>query len=187
MLDMAKIEAGEMKITLAPVDISDIIVRTVFTFEQRLEDKHIDIRGLDTDRIMVLADVDLIHQVIYNLIDNAVKFVNDGGYIEFSYDVQGDMTYIGVKNSGDGLSKEEVAHVFDRFYKTDKSRSVDKTGVGLGLSIVRSIINMHSGEIIVRSVEGEYCEFQFTLKTAPNRTAQVRARSEKEKGRLPEA
>ena len=187
MLDMAKIEAGEMKITLAPVDISDIIVRTVFTFEQRLEDKHIDIRGLDTDRIMVLADVDLIHQVIYNLIDNAVKFVNDGGYIEFSYDVQGDMTYIGVKNSGDGLSKEEVAHVFDRFYKTDKSRSVEETGVGLGLSIVRSIINMHSGEIIVRSVEGEYCEFQFTLKTAPNRTAQVRARSEKEKGRLPEA
>ena len=78
---------------------------------------------------MVLADVDLIHQVVYNLIDNAVKFVNDGGYIEFSYDVQDDLTYIGVKNSGAGLSKEEVAHVFDRFYKTDKSRSMDKTGV----------------------------------------------------------
>lgn len=141
-----------------------MILRTLFTFEQRVEDKHLDIRGLEADRVMVLADVDLIHQVVYNLIDNAVKFVNEGGYIEFSYDVQDDLTYIGVKNSGAGLSKEEVAHVFDRFYKTDKSRGVDKTGVGLGLSIVRTVINMHSGEIIVRSVEGEYCEFQFTLK-----------------------
>lgn len=98
-----------MKIELASVDINDVILRTVFTFEQRIEDKHLDIRGLEADRVMVLADVDLIHQVVYNLIDNAVKFVNDGGYIEFSYDVQDDLTYIGVKNSGAGLSKEEVA------------------------------------------------------------------------------
>ena len=183
MLDVAKIEAGEMKIELAPVDINDVILRTVFTFEQRIEDKHLDIRGLEADRVMVLADVDLIHQVVYNLIDNAVKFVNDGGYIEFSYDVQDDLTYIGVKNSGAGLSKEEVAHVFDRFYKTDKSRSMDKTGVGLGLSIVRTVINMHSGEIIVRSVEGEYCEFQFTLKTANARNSQNLLKNEKEKNR----
>ena len=183
MLDVAKIEAGEMKIELAPVDINDVILRTVFTFEQRIEDRHLDIRGLEADRVMVLADVDLIHQVVYNLIDNAVKFVNDGGYIEFSYDVQDDLTYIGVKNSGAGLSKEEVAHVFDRFYKTDKSRSMDKTGVGLGLSIVRTVINMHSGEIIVRSVEGEYCEFQFTLKTANARNSQNLLKNEKEKNR----
>ena len=183
MLDVAKIEAGEMKIELAPVDINDVILRTVFTFEQRIEDKHLDIRGLEADRVMVLADVDLIHQVVYNLIDNAVKFVNDGGYIEFSYDVQDDLTYIGVKNSGAGLSKEEVAHVFDRFYKTDKSRSMDKTGVGLGLSIVRTVINMHSGESIVRSVEGEYCEFQFTLKTANARNSQNLLKNEKEKNR----
>lgn len=183
MLDVAKIEAGEMKIELAPVDINDVILRTVFTFEQRIEDRHLDIRGLEADRVMVLADVDLIHQVVYNLIDNAVKFVNDGGYIEFSYDVQDDLTYIGVKNSGAGLSKEEVAHVFDRFYKTDKSRSMDKMGVGLGLSIVRTVINMHSGEIIVRSVEGEYCEFQFTLKTANARNSQNLLKNEKEKNR----
>ena len=137
----------------------------------------------ESDTPLALADVDLIHQVVYNLIDNAVKFVNDGGYIEFSYDVQDDLTYIGVKNSGAGLSKEEVAHVFDRFYKTDKSRSMDKTGVGLGLSIVRTVINMHSGEIIVRSVEGEYCEFQFTLKTANARNSQNLLKNEKEKNR----
>lgn len=82
MLDVAKIEAGEMELNLAPVDINDVILRTVFTFEQRIEDKHLEVRGLDPDKVMVLADVDLIHQVVYNLIDNAVKFVNDGGYID---------------------------------------------------------------------------------------------------------
>ena len=165
MLNIAKIEAGEMVIKPVPVDINDIVCRTVFTFEKAIEEKRLDIRGLDVDKIMVEADPDLIHQVVYNLIDNAVKFVNEGGYIEFSYTVDTAMTYIGVKNSGQGLTKEEVPRVFDRFYKTDKSRSLDKNGVGLGLHIVRSIINLHSGDIMVRSVEGEYCEFVFSLPT----------------------
>ena len=73
---------------------------------------------------------------------------------------------IGVKNSGEGLSKEEIPRVFDRFYKTDRSRGLDKNGVGLGLYIVRSIVNLHGGEVIVKSVQGEYCEFLFTLPTA---------------------
>ena len=72
-------------------------------------------------------------------------------------------TLVSIRNSGDGIAKDELPHVFDRFYKTDKSRSRDKGGAGLGLHIVRSIINLHGGEIVVRSVEGEYCEFVFTL------------------------
>ena len=70
---------------------------------------------------MVDADPDLIHQVIYNLVDNAVKFVNDGGYLEFSFNVDGNRTFVGIRNSGEGLSKEEIPRVFDRFYKTDRS------------------------------------------------------------------
>ncbi len=166
MLGIARIEAGEMSINPQPVDINDLVCRTVFTFEQAIEEKELEIRGLDVDKVMVSADPDLIHQVVYNLIDNAVKFVNRGGYIEFSYKTEGNMTYIGVKNSGEGISKEEIPRVFDRFYKSDKSRSLDKNGVGLGLHIVRSIINLHSGEIIVRSAQGEYCEFVFSLPTA---------------------
>ena len=76
-------------------------------------------------------------------------------------------TYIHIKNSGEGIPKEEISKVFDRFYKTDRSRSMDKTGVGLGLYIVRQIVNLHQGEVIVRSVEGEYCEFSFSVATAP--------------------
>ena len=165
MLDMARIEAGEIALNKKDVDINEIVVTTVFTFEQAIEGKHLDVRGLDAGKVMVEADPDLIHQVVYNLVDNAVKFANDGGYLEFSYTVEGSVTYIGVKNSGAGLAKEEIPFVFDRFYKTDKSRSLDKKGVGLGLHIVRSIVNLHSGEIIVRSVQGEYTEFVFTLPT----------------------
>lgn len=163
MLNIAKIEAGEMSINPVVFDINDVVLQTMFTFEQALEAKHVEVRGLDTGKIMVEADKDLIHQVVYNLTENAVKFVDDGGYIEVIYNAQKDRTYIGIKNSGMGIPKEEIPRVFDRFYKTDKSRGLDKKGVGLGLYIVRSIVHLHKGEIIVRSAEGEYCEFMFSI------------------------
>ncbi|MEM1485442.1 HAMP domain-containing sensor histidine kinase [Oscillospiraceae bacterium PP1C4] len=163
MLNIARIEAGEMQINPDLFDVNDTVIKTVFTFEQPLEAKNIEVRGLDSGKIMVEADPDLIHQVVYNLMENAVKFANEGGYIEVSYTEGDAYTQVAIKNSGDGVPKDEIPHIFDRFYKADKSRSHDKGGAGLGLHIVRSIINLHGGEIIVRSVEGEYCEFMFTV------------------------
>ncbi|WP_101909097.1 HAMP domain-containing sensor histidine kinase [Marasmitruncus massiliensis] len=163
MLNIARIEAGELEIKPDLFDVNDTVIRTVFTFEQPLEAKNIEVRGLDHGKVMVEADPDLIHQVIYNLIENAVKFASEGGYIEVEYTEDDVATSVSIKNSGDGIPKDEIPHVFDRFYKTDKSRSRDKGGAGLGLHIVRSIINLHGGDIIVRSVEGEYCEFVFTI------------------------
>lgn len=167
MLNIAKIEAGEMNIRPMQFDINETVCSTIFTFEQSIEAKNLEIRGLDVDKVMVDADEDLIHQVVYNLIENAVKFTNEGGYIEISYSTNNKMTYVAIKNSGDGIPKDEISKVFERFYKTDRSRSIDKSGVGLGLHIVRSIINLHHGEVIVRSVEGEYCEFSFSVPSAP--------------------
>mgnify|MGYP002563486050 CR=1 FL=1 len=167
MLNIAKIEAGEMKLKPTVFDVNEVVLSSIFTFEQMIEKKHLDIRGLEEGKVMVEADEDLIHQVVYNLLENAVKFVNEGGYIEVSYTVEQKRTYIHIKNSGEGIPKEEISKVFDRFYKTDRSRSMDKTGVGLGLYIVRQIVNLHQGEVIVRSVEGEYCEFSFSVATAP--------------------
>lgn len=168
MLNIAKIEAGEMKLNPTVFDVNESVLSSIFTFEQTIDAKHLEIRGLeDTGKIMVEADQDLIHQVVYNLLENAVKFANEGGYVEVSYTVDSKRTYINIKNSGDGIPKDEISKVFDRFYKTDRSRSMDKTGVGLGLYIVRSIVNVHQGEVIVRSVEGEYCEFSFSVATAP--------------------
>ena len=166
MLNLAKIEAGELQPNLTRFSVLDPIVDTLVTFESRLEAKNIDVRGLDIDRTYLYADNDLIHQVMYNLIENAIKFVDEGGYIEFSFNSVGYMTVISIKNSGEGLSEDELPLVFDRFYKTDKSRGLDATGVGLGLNIVRSIIRLHGGKIMVRSVKGEYTEFVFSV---PNR------------------
>ena len=147
-----------MKLKPTVFDVNEVVLSSIFTFEQTIDAKHLEIKGLDAGKIMVEADEDLIHQVVYNLLENAVKFVNEGGYIEVSYTVDPKRTYINIKNSGEGIPKDEISKVFDRFYKTDRSRSIDKTGVGLGLHIVRSIVNLHQGEVIVRSVKGEYCE-----------------------------
>ncbi len=163
MLELSRIETGEATVQTKQFNIVDLVCQTVFSFEQPIESKQLDIRGLDHERVMVEADEGLIHQVIYNLTDNAVKFVNTGGYIEFQYGVDNNYTYISVKNSGQGLNKEELSKVFDRFYKTDRSRGLDKNGVGLGLYIVRSVVNLHGGDIVVRSIEGEYCEFTFSI------------------------
>ena len=112
---------------------------------------------------MVRADRDLFHQVVYNLVDNAVKFVNKGGYIDFRIHPEGAFTRVSIRNSGPGIPRTELNSVFDRFYKTDRSRSLDKTGVGLGLYIVKSVVTLHGGTITVDSKEGEYTEFAFTV------------------------
>ncbi len=166
MLNLAQVEAGEMQLNLEKVDMVDTICQTLFSLEKQIEAKQLEVRGLDREKVFVEADSDLIHQVIYNLTENAIKFSNEGGYLEFEFLKEGNRMLIGIKNSGEGLSKEEIPRVFDRFYKTDRSRGLDKNGVGLGLYIVRSIVNLHGGEIMVKSAQGEYCEFLFTLPCA---------------------
>ncbi len=167
MLNLARIESGAVELKSTYFSILEPIVDTLVTFESRLEEKHIDIRGLDVDRVMLYADNDLVHQVIYNLLENAIKFVDNGGYIEFGFTAYDKLTAVSIKNSGEGLSQEELPMVFDRFYKTDESRGKDKNGVGLGLNIVRSIVKLHGGKIMVRSVKGEFTEFIFTLPNQP--------------------
>ncbi|MBR5495899.1 MAG: HAMP domain-containing histidine kinase [Oscillospiraceae bacterium] len=163
MLNLARIEAGELKVQKTQFDAVDIICQSVFSFEKKIEEKNLQIEGLDHDPVTVFADKDLLHQVVYNLTENAVKFANEGGCIWFDFWSEANTTYVSIKNSGQGMSKEELPHIFDRFYKTDKSRGLDKSGVGLGLYIVKSVINLHGGDIMVRSASGEYTEFVFSL------------------------
>lgn len=166
MLNISKYEAGELQLQTEIFDAAALTVKTVLLFEKRISGKNIDIQGLDTDKYMINADADLVQQVIYNLTENAVKFVNFGGYISYGFRKDGNMLFISIRNSGEGLKKNEINKVFDRFYKTDESRGKDKSGVGLGLSIVRSIIKLHDGSILVRSKPGEYTEFEFSLPLA---------------------
>ena len=168
MLTLSQIEAGERTIQPTEVEVTGLVTSTLLGFEQRLEEKHIEVVGLDTDdRYWVLADADLLQQVVYNLVDNAVKFINEGGTLSFDFYTEGDNIMVAVRNTGTGVLPEEIPRLFDRFYKTDRSRSLDKNGVGLGLSICRSIMNAHEGEIFVRSQPGEYTEFVFGLRADP--------------------
>ena len=128
---------------------------------------------------MAEADPDLVSQIVYNLIENAVKFTPVGGTISVSYQTDGRMLRIAIRNSGSGIPKEEIPHLFERFYKSDRSRGIDKKGVGLGLYIVKTLVHLQGGEITVKSAAGEYTEFIFTLPQPP-------AKSGKKVSRIPE-
>ena len=164
MLDLSRIDNGELRITPVRFDLTEVACTALLSFERRIDEKHISIVGLeDCPRMEVTGDFDLLGQVLYNLLDNAVKFTNEGGTIAIHLEKKNGRAYCSVRNSGDGVPPQELPHLFERFYKSDRSRSLDKNGVGLGLYIVKSVINLHQGEIMVRSVQGEYTEFAFWL------------------------
>jgi signal transduction histidine kinase len=167
MLDLSKIDSGEMKLNKHNFNLCETIFDTMLSFEHRIEEKHIEIRGLEElYPTTVNGDADLVHQVVYNLMDNAVKFTNEGGYIHVEVSVKNKTAHVSIRNSGIGVPSEELPHIFERFYKTDKSRSFDKQGVGLGLYIVKTIVALHGGTIHADSSEGDYCNVTFTLPEA---------------------
>ncbi len=164
MLNMSKLEAGEMQINAKEFDLSQSIIKTILNFETKITSKSIEVIGLDTlESFNVSADEDMLMQVIYNLIDNAIKFTPDSGYIAFKLFAANGKAYFSIRNSGDGISPEELEKIFERFYKIDKSRSFDVKGAGLGLYIVQSIVNLHGGEIKATSEEGKYTDFSFWI------------------------
>ncbi len=168
MLDLSRIDSGKMKLHRIRFDIRDTVVNTMLAFESLIDQRHIRIEGLeDCESIFVDGDPDLIHQVVYNLVENAVKFVDDNGTISVGITSAENDVCVKIRNTGAGISSEEQSLVFGRFYKTDKSRSHDKNGMGLGLYLVRTILQMHGGDICVHSTVGEYCEFEFHLPIEP--------------------
>jgi len=164
MLNMSKLEAGELNLNPKSFDITGMIFKTTLGFERRIEDKHIEITGLDAmSPAFLTADEDMITQVVYNLLDNAVKFTPEYGSIHFSVLSDDRNVYVSMRNSGAGIPSEELGKIFERFYKLDKSRSFDVKGTGLGLFIVKNIVEIHGGRIRVSSVENQYTEFSFML------------------------
>lgn len=164
MLDLSRIDSGELKLRPARFDLTNTVLSALISFEKAIEDKGIEVRGLEnTESLFVDGDPDMIHQVVYNLIDNAVKFTNEKGYLEIHLREDQNRMTVSVENSGDGISPDELPMIFERFYKTDKSRSQDKNGMGLGLYIVKTIIRLHGGEITATSVWHQNCRFEFWL------------------------
>ena len=142
-----------------------IILNKQISFEKKLEKKQLDVRfETDEDSVMAIGDKDAIHQVLYNLCHNAIKFSKNGGIFEISITQTLDKKIrVSVFDEGEMLSEEDMAHIFDRFYKSDKSRGLDKTGVGLGLYICKTIVDAHDEDLTVTNRDGGV-EFAFTLK-----------------------
>lgn len=168
LLDISRLESGDRKFNMTDFDIAELARLVIISFEQQLEDKALDVEFYsDDDSVSVYGDKDAIYQVVYNLCHNAIKFSTEKGRFEIRITREVDKRIrFSVYDDGQVLSDEDVAHVFDRFYKSDKSRGLDKNGVGLGLYICKTIIEAHGGEIGVNALD-EGCEFWFVISDAP--------------------
>lgn len=145
-------------------DINHIIKKTAESFEGACTQKKITLNLIFSSKeTLVDADMGKIQQVLYNLLDNAVKFSHHNSTIKVSTVEKGDKVFISVKDAGIGIPKDSIKKIWERFYKTDASRGKDKKGTGLGLSITKEIITAHNENINVISTEGVGTEFIFTL------------------------
>lgn len=182
MLALSRIDSGELKMVRQSFDVSATVLNTFLTFEQKIEQRSITVTGFDeSEPLFVEGDPDMIHQVVYNLVENATKFTNEGGSINVSVANEGNRAVVAIRNTGPGISSEQIGFVFDRFYKTDKSRSHDKNGMGLGLYLVKTIVQLHGGEITAESVEGECTTFTFWLPKRKETAAKKRSVQREEK------
>ncbi len=164
MLDVSRLrDQGIPQDQLADFDICEAAGQALLSFEQRINRKRLNV---DVDMpelgVNVRALPDAVTQVLYNLMDNAVKFVNEGGTLSVSVRPRGNSAVVTVGNTGPTIPAEELPLIFDRFHKTDKSRSTDRDGAGLGLYIVKTIVLAHGEDIYVTSRDGK-TEFTFTM------------------------
>ena len=165
LLTLNNLNTPGMMLTMTDFDINDTIRQVAASFEQSCRKKNIHFNlVLSGSRLYVNADKDKIQQVLYNLIDNAIKFSRNDSSIRIETTERHSKVYTSVKDSGIGIPKADQQQIFDRFYKTDLSRGKDRKGTGLGLSIVREILRAHNENINVISTEGVGSEFIFTLK-----------------------
>ncbi len=167
LLDLSRLESGTRKFNFTKFDICETARQILISCEQRIEGKRLEVVfDADRDNMLAYADRDAIHQVLYNLCDNAIKFAAEGGEFRVALAFEKERIAVTVYNDGEGIPPEDLPFVFERFYKSDKSRGRDKTGAGLGLYIVKTIVEAHGGRIEAKSDLGEGCAFCFTVPRA---------------------
>ena len=167
LLELNKFGSRGIRLTLSTFDINHTIKTTVQTFEGICVQKQLSFDlTLTGKKLMVHADYGKIQQILYNLIDNAIKFSHSNATIYIETTTKNEKVFISVKDTGIGIPKDSLNKIWERFYKSDLSRGKDKKGTGLGLAIVKEIINAHNENINCISTEGVGTEFIFTLPLA---------------------
>lgn len=164
LLELNRFDTRSTLLDIVSFDINLIIKKTAESFEGACRVKKITLNLVFTEEeTYVDADIGKIQQVLYNLIDNAIKFSHNNSQIKVSTEERGDKIFVSIKDYGIGIPRDSIKKIWDRFYKTDASRGKDKKGTGLGLSISKEIIQSHNENINVISTEGVGAEFIFSL------------------------
>lgn len=159
---LRQIESENMILDREPVDLLELSQAVQTAFEPELERKRITC-SVTGESAVVLGDQKRLHQVIFNLVSNAIKYSAEGGHIEISAGGEGEEVALSVKDQGIGISEKDLPFIFERFYRTDRSRNRKTGGAGIGLTIVRAIVRAHGGKITVESKEGAGSIFTVTL------------------------
>ncbi len=163
-LDINRMQSGKTVMQKSNFDIHEAIRLTIIGLGQRLDEKRIRVSlHFEHESCYVLADADSIKRVLTNLLDNAVKFTNEDGEISVSVKQRQHEVFVTIYNTGCGIPAEQQKMIFERLYKVDQSRSMNREGTGIGLYLVKNIIKAHGKQISVTSVENEYAEFTFSL------------------------
>ena len=164
MMDMSKLQSTDDETILeSSFDVTEVTRLALLSLGGKIEEKRLGVEAeLPEEAVMTRGDKDSITQVVYNLIDNAIKFSVPDGVIIVRLWKQGPQAYVSIENNGETIPSDELPHIFDRFHKADKSRSADREGVGLGLYIVKTILDNHNEDIFVTSRDGT-TKFVFTL------------------------
>ncbi len=166
MLDVSQLQSLDLIKQKRPFDLSESMRRVLVSMEKKITDRGLDVEvEIPENPVMVLGDNDLLTQVVYNLLENAAKFASQGSALFLGLEKRGEKAVVTVRNAGATIPPEELPLLFERFHKTDRSRSEDKDGVGLGLYIVRTILEQHHEKITAASEDG-ITTFSFTVQLA---------------------
>lgn len=164
MLDVSQLQAMNPLRNGNHFDICESMRRVLISMEKKINDRHLDVEAdIPDEPILVLGDNDMITQVLYNLLENAAKFAREGSTLYLGVTMMDGKARVTVRNVGDTIPAEELPLLFERFHKSDKSRSEDKDGYGLGLYIVKTILQQHKEDISVTSENG-VTTFTFSLR-----------------------
>ena len=166
ILDINSIQYADINLNKEDFDLNELIRKTAMNFEKRVSEKNIYMTAVLEENIIVCADYEKIRRSIYNLLDNAVKFTPENGNITIETTLKNKKVHVSVRDTGKGINENDKKRVFERFYKSDLSRGEDKSGSGLGLSIVKEFIKAHNEDIYIRNRPEGGCEAAFTLTPA---------------------
>ncbi|MDR3311381.1 MAG: HAMP domain-containing histidine kinase [Oscillospiraceae bacterium] len=167
ILDAAREDRSEQPPAAAGFNLTEVVIQTLLGLSQKIDEKHMDCEpSLPEEPIWAQGDADSVTQVVFNLLDNAVKFARAGSVLRIALWKREQRVFVSVEDEGETIPEDEMPLIFDRFHKVDRSRGVNKDGAGLGLYIVKNILDHLHEDIFVESADGR-TKFTFTLKIAP--------------------